>query len=1120
VRRRVTGRVSAAQMPNSRTRAGLGFAAMLAIVCAIAVAVVGATSASAVVLSVNDFGSPGEEAGQLAHPGGVAVDPATGHSFIADTSNNRIDEFDAEGIFVRAWGWGVNDGTSALQTCTPESGCQAGQPGQGAGQLNEPVAVAFSPNGDLYAINRARGDGRVLRFSVAAPEVSFVESFAGYGAGNAQLTSRVLQSGVLAIGSNGDVYVADSAAGRVITLSETGAFKAEVSTPGGAIGVTADPTVSGRYFVVGSTGVEAFEANGTAFGASFGGFGVLAVAVNTLTGTIMVETTEGFGQTLEYRLDEYEEFEETVEGNVVTGYRKVGTNGVPALGRQKNETEPKSYGLAFDPHAAYPGSRPGAFYLADYPEGRIQIVAEPEPGAPEASEIVAAAVGSDGANLNATVNPRGSDTHYFFRYGTTAAYGATAPAPPGTDVGAAFTPKKVSTHLVGLTPGTTYHFQLVATSTLGTFESTDLLFTTVGAGSPQVLPDGRAWEQVSTEKGDNDIGKEGSSTPVEGFATADGSGVTFTAVNGLPGSQSGILITAYAAHRGTDSWKTVGAMPPDENLTSLAFGPALLVSPDLEHTVTTSNENLTGTAPGGFASLYLRNNATGAVELMTPNAPLVPNPFVSYSILGASADFRHVFFESSSALTPDTPTSAFNNLYEFADGTLRNVTILPGQTAPSAEGLGSASNNRAPYPVSEDGSRVFFVANRPPEGGEFFGAQLYMRTNNANTVEISASQRRPADPVPATVTFVGAAADGSSAFFTSSSRLTDDANTGNPPGNAPNLYRYEVATGKLTDLSVVTDPADEQFGADIGGVVVSKDGDSAYFTSRANLAAGGTTGATNLYHWTLGQPLAFVAELSAGDPLANEFGGPQGSSRLTANGGVLAFVSSRALDPSHPDVEGTTEIYRYAAATGGLACVSCGRPGSTPAEATIAPPSYAAAPATNVLSADGSRVFFQTAAALVPQDNNGKPDVYEWEGGQVSLISSGSGKFESRLLDASASGNDVFFETRTQLVPADTDENIDVYDARVGGGFPGTPNASPPCEAEACRPPLEAAPAAAQLGSRGFVGPANPKPKQPKKKHHKKKHHKKGKHHGKKHQGKKGKKKSHGRRNTTTGKRG
>lgn len=1090
MRRRATGRVGAAQLRGSRTRTGLGFVAILAIVTALAVAVVGATSAGAVVLPVSSFGTAGEEAGQLSHPGGIAVDPATGGVYVADTANNRIDEFTAEGEFKRAWGWGVKDGTSALQTCTFE--CQAGQPGQGAGQLNEPTGVAVSPTGEVYAINRAKGDGRVLRFAVSAPEVTFLESFGGYGAGEAQFTYSLTRGAApLAIGPNGDVYVADAGAGRVVVLSSTGAFKSQIAPSVGAYSVAVDPS-SGDLFVVGSSGVEAFEPDGTPIG-TLGTYGALAVAVDPTNGRVMVETTEGFNLTLVYVLEEFEAD--------AGGFKKVGTSPISRMGKPKMETELKSYGIAFDPQASFPDSQGGAFYLSDYADGEVQVAAEPEPGAPQASGIAAAAVGSDGANLNAIINPRGSDTHYYFRYGTTAAYGLAAPAAPGADVGAGFAPRNVSTHLVGLAPATTYHFQLVASSALGTFESGDLTFTTVGAGSPQMLPDGRAWEQVSTEKGNNDIGREGMQ-PTEGFAASSGDGVTFNAVNGLPGSASGILITSYAAHRGAAGWSTLGASPPDENLASLATGPPLLISPDLRYTVATSHRNLTGTAPGPFAGLYLRDNATNTEELMTPYAPPGAEQFVSFSIVGASTDFRHVFFEATTPLTPDTPSSSPNNLYEFSNGALRNVTILPGETAPSAEGLASATNNRAPYPVSEDGSRVFFVANKPPAGGEFFSPQLFMRTDDSKTVEISASQRQPADPGTGIVTFVGAAADGSSAFFTATARLTDDAYTGNPPNQAPNLYRYDVASGKLTDLSVATDPADEQFGANVGGVTVSRDGDSAYFTSRADLAPGGASGETNLYHWTLGQPLRFVAKLDPSDALANETGAPQGSTRMTANGGVVAFVARAALDPAHPEVEGTNEIYRYEAATGALACVSCGPVGSTPTEASIAAPTYPAEPSTNVLSSDGNRLFFQTAAALVPQDNNGKPDVYEWEGGQVSLISSGSGKFESRLIDASASGNDVFFQTRDQLVPGDTDQFVDVYDARVGGGFPATPNASPPCEAEACRPPLEAAPAGAQIGSRSFVGPANKKHKKPKK--HKKKHHhgKKAKH-GKKHRGKK-----------------
>jgi hypothetical protein len=95
------------------------------------------------------------------------------------------------------------------------------------------------------------------------------------------------------------------------------------------------------------------------------------------------------------------------------------------------------------------------------------------------------------------------------------------------------------------------------------------------------------------------------------------------------------------------------------------------------------------------------------------------------------------------------------------------------------------------------------------------------------------------------------------------------------------------------------------------------------------------------------------------------------------------------------------------------------------------------------ISSDGSRVFFDSASSLVPQDTNGQQDVYEWERdgagdcrsseGCIYLLSGGTSTDASYLLDASTSGNDVFFVTRAQLVPQDRDDNFRVYDARVDG---------------------------------------------------------------------------------------
>jgi hypothetical protein len=104
---------------------------------------------------------------------------------------------------------------------------------------------------------------------------------------------------------------------------------------------------------------------------------------------------------------------------------------------------------------------------------------------------------------------------------------------------------------------------------------------------------------------------------------------------------------------------------------------------------------------------------------------------------------------------------------------------------------------------------------------------------------------------------------------------------------------------------------------------------------------------------------------------------------------------------------------------------------------------------------DSGRLFFNTTEALATADTNGKADVYEYEPGGVGgcqtepgctgLISSGSSPHESAFLDASTSGDDVFFLTAAALVSSDRDKDFDVYDARV-------------CGADGCVVPPEAKP--------------------------------------------------------------
>jgi hypothetical protein len=147
---------------------------------------------------------------------------------------------------------------------------------------------------------------------------------------------------------------------------------------------------------------------------------------------------------------------------------------------------------------------------------------------------------------------------------------------------------------------------------------------------------------------------------------------------------------------------------------------------------------------------------------------------------------------------------------------------------------------------------------------------------------------------------------------------------------------------------------------------------------------------------------------------------------------------------------------------------------------------------------DSGRLFFDSADALVPQDTHGVENVYEYEPegegscqrssetfseksvGCVSLISSGTSSEESAFLDASESGNDVFFLTASQLVPQDVEGGLAVYDAHVCGAegvacAAAAGSSPPPCTtADSCRPAPSPQPAIfGASGSATFSGAGN-----------------------------------------------
>ncbi|HET9396153.1 MAG TPA: NHL repeat-containing protein, partial [Nitrospiraceae bacterium] len=124
----------------------------------------------------------GTGANQMRGPRASAVDPDTGHLFVAEAANNRVSEFDAWGVFVKSWGWGVSNGASGPQTCGPAEPevspppglCQIGLSGSGPGQMQAPNGVAVDSNGNVYVLERL--NFRVQKFNAAG---QFVLMFGG-----------------------------------------------------------------------------------------------------------------------------------------------------------------------------------------------------------------------------------------------------------------------------------------------------------------------------------------------------------------------------------------------------------------------------------------------------------------------------------------------------------------------------------------------------------------------------------------------------------------------------------------------------------------------------------------------------------------------------------------------------------------------------------------------------------------------------------------------------------------------------------------------------------------------------------------------------------------------------
>ena len=650
------------------------------------------------------------------------------------------------------------------------------------------------------------------------------------------------------------------------------------------------------------------------------------------------------------------------------------------------------------------------------------------------------------ARLRAEIDPNGFATTYRFEYISEAEFqanlGATPPregffgaakAPPGS--GKAVVGPTVVEIVKGLARETTYRYRVVATNSAGTTIGQEKAFTAEPFATPFSLPDSRGWEMVSP------VDKNGGAVATPGAifgggvfqAAAAGGAVTYSSRTSFDAAKGAPPASQYISRRTSGGWGTENVSAP---LESAAYGdepdgvPYRVFSASLSRGLLfgglpcrgdiegcpAPNPVLPGTgAPPGYMAYYMRESASGAFASLLSAADLAhtavePEHF-EVSFAAASADLSQVVLSSCAALTENAPEVAdgpgkcdpdAQNLYRWSSSGLRFFSFTPGGTsAEIAAPIGA---------ISADGARIYWK-----RGGDLFLHQ------DVPTMPVE-------EMVAEGATFEAASADGTVAFFSKEGHL----------------HRLEVA-GAVTDIT----PA----GGLQGVLGASADGSHVYYQDAAGLK-----------HWHDGTTTVVAPGLAAAAP-AN-FPPATGTARVSPDGEHLAFLSAAEL--TLLDNAGRVQVYLYGPPVGGgapgLVCASCKPNG----ERSLAPSSIPGALVNGstrayrprVLSADGTRLFFETADELVIGDSNSRLDVYQWEAsgtgdcqlspGCVSLISSGRSTEDSLFIDASEGGADVFFTTNESLIEPDPG-SVDLYDARVDGGFP-PPDRPIPCIGDSCQP--------------------------------------------------------------------
>jgi hypothetical protein len=582
------------------------------------------------------------------------------------------------------------------------------------------------------------------------------------------------------------------------------------------------------------------------------------------------------------------------------------------------------------------------------------------------------------------------------------------------------------------------------------------------APSAMAQGNGRVLEQVTPAD------KPGQGLPILGGFNIqpDGNALAYGSAGAIHPDDQASGLNMYIGRRGASSWQTTPISPVNTSQQILSAPLPIDISNDLTKSIWAS---LTPIAPGGPGTPA--NPVLGAYS-GTPGGPFTFLTAITFAELGfnwATPDLSHLAF------TGVDSGNGVNVAQELVGNQIRDVGVdsdevrifdcgsqIGERVAPFA--VGGESRRNA---MTDDGSRIFFT-------GEVCGEpqRVYVRENAATTRELSVSECNRTAPLcndPSEVAFLGASKDGSTVLMGSAQQLTDDDT------NASwDVYSVDVDTEDITRISMDPSNPEVDTRAPQEGWLsgMSEDAQTVYFGAEGVLAPGATDGQWNLYVWHAGDGVTFIATVESFDTQARS--GDSSGAYVTANGNYFAFMTRRSLLPEDTDsLNQPHDVYLYDREAGALTFAS---PGADQGRGVQLPtPQAEGRGRSGAVSEDGSHVFLFSPDPMTPDDENLSFDFFEFANGQVSLISGGKAANTTPpiFVGATPSGSDFFFVDRAQLLDSDIDGLPDVYDARIGGGFPppdSTVQPPPGCREDACQGPGAGPPARPGIESMS-VGP-------------------------------------------------